>query len=330
VLSSALQRRDIIWIHGCELIPLAHFLRSHGCRHRIGFSLHVPFPPPELMAASPNHRALVKAMLNCDLLGFQTRNDAASFRRYVRKFTSATPVGETAIQAGTRRVSICTLPAGIDVETTRKNAHKAAADIQIEALLRGVLDRRQIVSIDNVDHVAGLAQRFEAYARLLAKHPELHGRVTFLQIASPEGATAGNAAELMAELNRLSGMISGNFGTLDWVPIRYMNRQLPEEKIAAVLRSSQVGLVTPLCEGTSLLAKEYVAAQDASDPGVLVLSRFSGAAEELKEAVLVNPYDVEDMAGRLLEAVTMPLEERLERHKALYARIIRRDVHHWR
>jgi trehalose 6-phosphate synthase len=320
---------DVIWVHDYHLIPLAAELRKRGCRQRIGFFLHIPFPPPDLLVASSDHEWLARSLFEYDLVGFQTRADLGNFRRYAEEQAGVRASDDGLFRAGGRSFRAGAFPIGIDVDHFAGLACTASEEVAIDALRRRVLGRRQIIGVDRLDYSKGLPDRFKAFGRLLEKHPEMQKKVTLLQIAPSSRQEVQSYADIKQELAGLSGSINGRFADFNWTPIRYIQRNVPREKLAALFRASQVGFVTPLRDGMNLVAKEFVAAQDMEDPGVLVLSQFAGAAEEMAEALIVNPYDIDDMAGNLFRALRMPLKERRERQKALLARIRRQDARAW-
>lgn len=324
-----LQPDDLIWIHDYHLIPLAAELRQRGCRQRIGFFLHIPFPPPEVLAAAPQHEWLADSLFQYDVIGFQTRTDHGNFQRYVKDHIRAKTIEDGSIRIGGRTVWAGCFPIGIDVQAFAEMAAQSDEDIQIDLMRRRILGRRQIIGVDRLDYSKGLPDRLRAFRRLLELYPEHLKRVTFMQIAPPTRQDVDAYADIRQELEGLSGSINGEFGDFNWVPIHYIHRSISRDKLASLFRASQVGLVTPLRDGMNLVAKEFVAAQDAGDPGVLVLSKFAGAAEELEEALIVNPYDVDDMAENLQRALVMPLEERQERQRALLRRITENDAQRW-
>jgi trehalose 6-phosphate synthase len=221
-------------------------------------------------------------------------------------------------------------PIGIDVEAFAAMAHTSAAADAIERLNRRNLERKHIVGVDRLDYSKGLPERMKAFRRLLELYPDKQKTVTLMQIAPPTREDVAAYTDIRQELEQLSGSINGEYGDFDWTPVRYIHRNLPRDQLAALFRGSEVGLVTPLRDGMNLVAKEYVAAQDEADPGVLVLSRFAGAAEDLEEALIVNPYDLDDIAHALEQALNMPLDERRARHRALFERVLKHDAAHWR
>jgi trehalose 6-phosphate synthase len=190
--------------------------------------------------------------------------------------------------------------------------------------------RRLLIGIDRLDYSKGLPQRIKAFQELLASYPENRKSATLIQIASPTRESVDAYADIRHELEHLCGQVNGDYGELDWMPVRYIHRTVARKRLPGLCRAGSVALVTPLRDGMNLVAKEYIAAQDPADPGVLVLSRFAGAAEQLKEALLVNPYDTEGTAQAIQRALQMPLEERQARHQKLLERIRSQDVHWWR
>ncbi len=324
-----LRADDVIWVHDYHLIPFAACLRALGCRQRIGFFLHIPFPPPDLLTATPNHETLVEALLEYDVVGFQTSGDAANLKRYLAEQLGREVSDDGRVDVGGRTVLVERFPIGIDVAAFAEMARLPSSEVELDTLRQRILGRKQIIGVDRLDYSKGLPERLTAFERLLARHPELERAVSLLQIAPPTREDVSAYPTIRKELEGMTGSINGRFADINWTPVRYIHRAVPRERLASLFRASQVGLVTPLRDGMNLVAKEYVAAQDPDDPGVLVLSQFAGAAEELQEALIVNPYDADDVADRLYEALTMPLDERKDRHAALRERIFRQDARAW-
>jgi len=324
-----LKPNDTIWIHDYHLIPLASELRKRGCRQRIGFFLHVPFPPPEILAAAPENDWLVHSLFSYDLLGFQTETDRGNFRHYIEVYVKGKTKQDEYIAAFGKGVTARCFPAGIDVESFAAMARTREAEEQIRTLHRRTLQRKQIIGVDRLDYSKGLPNRLQAFRRLLELYPENQKYVTLMQIAPPTREDVEAYSDIRVELETLSGSINGQFADFDWTPVRYIHRAIPRRTLAALFRGSQVGFVSPLLDGMNLVAKEYVAAQDDKDPGVLVLSKFAGAAEDLEEALIVNPYNLDEMAENLQRALNMPLAERRSRQRALLERVRERDAHNW-
>ncbi len=329
-LVKLLEPDDLIWVHDYHLFSLASELRARGVKQRIGFFLHIPFPPPGILLAVPVHQWLVKSLFSYDVIGFQTNVDVVNFQRFIAEHVNGEIGKDGTVTAFGRSVTARAFPIGIDVENFYNMAHTPEADEVIERLNRRNLARAHIVGVDRLDYSKGLPERLKAFRRLLELYPDKQKTVTLMQIAPPTREDVAAYADIREELEQLSGAINGAYGDFDWTPVRYIHRNVPRDQLAALFRGSEVGLVTPLRDGMNLVAKEYVAAQDADNPGVLVLSRFAGAAEDLQKALIVNPYDIDDIAHALEQALTMPIEERRERHQLLYSRVRENDGTRWR
>src|SRR3989344_4927788 len=312
---------DVIWVHDYHLIPLAAELRAMGCKHRIGFFLHIPIP---------QHEWLMRSLFAYDLVGLQSEADVSHFTRYVRNEGSAEEVDEKRVRAFGATVVVQSFPIGIDVDEFTRLTHAPDAVETYENMRDEYSRRRLLLGIDRLDYSKGIPQRVRAFRELLDRYPENRDSATLIMIASPTRDDVNAYADLRQELEGLCGAVNGDYGELDWMPVRYIHRMVARRRVPGLCRAAAVGLVTPLRDGMNLVAKEYVVAQDPDDPGVLVLSRFAGAAEQLKEALLVNPYDTQGMADSIQQALQMPLVERQARHQKLMARIRQHDVHWWR
>jgi trehalose 6-phosphate synthase len=328
-LQPLLRDDDIIWVHDYHLIPLAAELRALGCRQRIGFFLHIPLPPSLILAAIPGHDWLIRALCAYDLVGFQSNADLLHFSRYIEAEAHAQALGDGRWRAFNRTVQAGAFPIGIDVEEFEALTHAPEGREMFERMRREYSRRKLLVGVDRLDYSKGLPHRIKAFRHLIEHYPEHRNSATLIQIASPsrEDVTAYN--DILHELETLCGSINGNFGELDWMPVRYMHRTVARARLPGLYRASRVALVTPLRDGMNLVAKEFLAAQDPADPGVLVLSRFAGAAEQLRDALLVNPYDIEGTANAIHLALQMPVEERRGRHHALMSVLRDFDVHWW-
>jgi trehalose 6-phosphate synthase len=324
-----LRSDDIVWIHDYHLIPLAAELRAMGCGNRIGFFLHVPMPPPLIMAAIPEHEWLMRSLFAYDLVGFQSELDVTHFARYVESEASAECLPDGRLRAFNRTLRVGAYPIGIDVDEFIKLATARDGADMFARMREEYSRRRLLLGVDRLDYSKGLPQRVHAFRELLASYPENRGSATLIQIASPSREDVGAYDDLRRQMDSLCGEINGDYGELDWMPVRYIHRNVARKRLPGLYRASRVALVTPLRDGMNLVAKEFIAAQDPADPGMLVLSRFAGAAEQLKEALLVNPYDTQGTAHAIQRALTMSLDERVNRHAALISRIRRFDVHWW-
>jgi trehalose 6-phosphate synthase len=328
-LSPLLRPDDIVWIHDYHLMPLAHELRERGHANRLGFFLHIPFPPASVFDALPSARTLVRDLAACDLIGFQTEDDGDNFLSCVTRLAAGTLQSEGRFQIDGKASRAIAIPVGIDPVRFGRAAERASNGDNATRLRESLSGRRLIIGVDRLDYSKGLGNRFEAYARLLEQFPEHRLKVSYLQVAPRSRGDVGEYQLLKRNLDRQAGKINGKFAEFDWVPLRYMTRGLPRNTLAGFYRTAAVGLVTPLRDGMNLVAKEYVAAQEALDPGVLVLSRFAGAAAHMKEALIVNPYDADEVAEAIHEALVMPHDERRDRWQALYATVNRDSAAAW-
>ncbi len=329
-LAALIEPDDLIWVHDYHLIPLAAELRLQGVKDRIGFFLHIPFPSPDFFSAIPDHAWLAEVMFSYDVVGFQTSNDAANFVRYVVESAGGEALSEDRVSAFGRTIIARAFPIGIDPDSVYEMAHTPEADAHMARLQRRSMANMFVLGVDRLDYTKGLPGRMRAFKRLLELYPDLRKRVTMMQIAPPTREEVEAYTDIRQELEGLSGSINGEFGDFDWTPVRYIHRAIPRATLAALFRASQVGLVTPLRDGMNLVAKEYIASQDPEDPGVLVLSKFAGAAEDLVEAIAVNPYDTDEVADALHTALTMPAAERRERYESLIVRVRENNVARWR
>jgi trehalose 6-phosphate synthase len=330
-LAQELREDDIVWVHDYHLIPLALRLRERGVGNRIGFFLHVPMPSADLLAALPAHRELFAALSSYDLVGFQTRRDLERFQDYVRLFGGGRIVGQGQLEtADGRRFRAGAFPISIDTAKIARQAVAAVRKPAVQKLRASLNDRQLAIGVDRLDYSKGLPERFRAFERHLDRHPEQRGQMTFLQIAPPSRGEVPEYQALRRELEGVSGHINGLHAAPDFTPLRYVNRNFAHDILTGFYRLADVGLVTPLRDGMNLVAKEFVASQDETDPGVLVLSRFAGAASELGEALQVNPYDLDGVADAIAQASTMPLAERKARWRAMMDTLQRHDIEAWR
>ena len=329
-LTPMLLPRDLVWAHDYHLIPLARELRRLDQGQQLGFFLHTPFPPAELFRVLPNHRDLAEALCAYDLVGFQTKSDLHGFGDYLLRWAGAEDLGRGVFRAFGRIVRADVFPIGIDVATVAAQAAAADGSRHMRRLRQSLHDRTMMIGVDRLDYSKGLPARFAAYGRLLETCPETRGRIMFMQIAPPSRSEVPEYQEIRNILAASAGNINGRYGEFDWTPLRYINKSFNHHVLTGFFRAARIGLVTPLRDGMNLVAKEYVASQPAADPGVLVLSCFAGAAQELGEAVVVNPHDIEGMVEGIRQGLAMSLGERKERWAAMMATIEHNNVTHWR
>jgi trehalose 6-phosphate synthase len=327
-LAKLVKPDDLVWVHDYQLLYLAKAARSSGLTNRIGLFLHTPFPAPGVFMTIPAHADLFRAVCEYDLLGFQTEVDRAAFLDYaVRHAGGAVQAGALSIYGRVVRTGV--YPIGVHVDEVRASAELPRNRMQATRIRAALLDRL-VLSVDRLDYSKGLPRRFMAFERFLAEFPAHHGLVTFMQIAPPSRSDIETYQEIRRQLEGEAGRINGRFAEVDWVPLRYLNKSFERNVLMPLYAAAQACLVTPLRDGMNLVAKEFVAAQDPDDPGVLILSEFAGAARELREALLVNPYDEAGVAAAIDRALLMPQEERQERHQAMLAVMRENSLERWR
>ena len=312
---------DLIWIHDYQMLTVAAELRALGLRNRIGFFLHIPFAPPEIFKILPPAAELLRALSANDVVGFQTEGDRAVFLACIRVLLGVVPRagGEFSIDGHETRAVVT--PIGIDADSFSSLSARAVRRAEAKRLIESLDGHALMIGVDRLDYTKGLPGRFAAYGRFLAAYPQHKHKISYLQIAAPTRPEVTHYEELHNELDHKTGAINGAHSDFDWVPLRYITRTISRTAIAGLYRVARIGLVTPLRDGMNLVAKEYVAAQNPASPGVLILSRFAGAADELTEALLVNPFDIDEVARAIHFALVMPNDERLARHAALLAKV---------
>ncbi len=322
VTASKVRPKDLVLVNDYQLMLVPDLLRQRAKQAPIGFFLHIPFPPYDVFRVLPWSRSLLRGVLGADLVGFHVAG-------YVRNFLDCAQhlldcrvdKRRGLVQLDGRTVRVMALPLGIDFERYESLAQEAPDS--------GFGPHEHIVlGVDRLDYTKGIPERLKAFARLLNTHPEHRNHVTLVQVAVPSRAEVSEYRDLKREIDRLVGEINGRFGSETWTPIRYLYRSLSQDRLCGLYRDADVALVTPLRDGMNLVAKEYTACQ-VKNPGVLVLSHMAGAAETMDEALLVNPYNLEDTAEKLHTALTMSLMERRSRMKALRKREATLNVHSW-
>ncbi|EKM97495.1 alpha,alpha-trehalose-phosphate synthase [Stutzerimonas degradans] len=328
-LKPLLKPDDVIWIHDYHLIPFAEECRRLGIRNRIGFFLHIPFPPPEILTVIPPHNELLKTLCYYDLIGFQTETDRLAFQDYMTREVRGVIEADGSLTAYGQNFRSGVYPIGVvpdeiqqlgETYKSRRHPMRRTSDTA----------RKTIISVDRLDYSKGLVERFKAYEAFLDRFPEHRRNVEFFQIAPTSRSDVRTYQSIRRQLESEAGHINGRLSDLDWTPLHYLNKSHERRILMGLFRSASIGFVTPLRDGMNLVAKEYVAAQNPEDPGVLVLSRFAGAARELTSALIVNPYDCIGMAEALDRALRMPLAERRDRYEHMMRAIRAADLSAWR
>jgi trehalose 6-phosphate synthase len=316
------------WIQDYHFLALGAELRDLGVTQPIGFFLHTPWPARAVIGGVPHHRELIEAMLAYDLIGFQTQDDCENFLGYLSSDLGLEiENGVVTSRYGKSRIAV--FPIGIDAEKFAQQAAKAVTHPDVSRLRRSLNGEKLAIGVDRLDYSKGLINRINAFDRMWTLLPALQRTVSLLQIATPSRGAIEAYGNLQSELAKLVSDVNGRHGEVDWTPIRYLNKGYSQTVLAGLYRTAQVGVVTPLHDGMNLVAKEYVAAQNPADPGVLVLSKFAGAANELDTALLVNPHDIDGMARTIATALSMPLAERRMRWEAMMVKLHGSSIQRW-
>lgn len=327
-IDKVLEPDDVVWVHDYHLIPLANDLRARGHKNRIGFFLHIPLPPPEILTAMPNHERLIPALVDYDLVGLQTDGDVENFKRYLTSECGMPALPNGGYGPHENGMQVGAFPVGIETRNFQRRAQRAVKT----SFVRKVMDTVPgvcVIGVDRLDYSKGINLRLEAFERFLMAQKQWRGKVTYLQITPRSRSEIQEYADMEREIDELCGRINGMYGEATWLPVRYINRPYSRTALSGLYRASRAALVTPLRDGMNLVAKEFVAAQDEEDPGVLILSRFAGAAAEFGAALLVNPYDPEAVGAALARALDMPLDERRARYRVLFDVMLKTDISGW-
>ncbi|WP_299363320.1 alpha,alpha-trehalose-phosphate synthase (UDP-forming) [uncultured Paracoccus sp.] len=328
-LRGLIQPGDLVWIHDYHLIPMASELRRLGIRNRIGFFMHIPWPSPDVFFTLPVHEAIISGLTAYDVVGFQTAYDVENFALALKREGIGGDLGGGWMAAHGRRFRASAFPIGIDVGEFAVMARGAVRNRAVKRTAVSFSGRDLIIGVDRLDYSKGLTHRMDGFEQFLVANPAWRGRTTLLQVSPKSRSDVPGYTTMQRQVAEHAGRVNGAMGTLDWTPIRYINQSVGRSTLAGLYRIARVGLVTPLRDGMNLVAKEFVAAQNPADPGVLVLSRFAGAARELDSALLVNPYDIEAIGNAIARALAMPLEERIERFTAMMTRLEQNDISKW-
>ncbi|MEM7688983.1 MAG: trehalose-6-phosphate synthase [Pseudomonadota bacterium] len=332
--SALIDASDTVWVHDYHLIPLGERLREKGLENRIGFFLHIPWPPTRLLTSLPFHSRLVQSMLDYDLVGFQTEEWLASFLHYCETELGAQVDEDSGtVTCKGRTVTARAYPIGIDWNHFSALGDTGDARQAQQRFLASTRHRTAMIGVDRLDYSKGLPERIDGIGRFFDQNPERARDLVFIQIAPPSREDVDSYQQIRNELEQKCGQINGARSEVDLVPIRYVNRGYSHAELFGFFRAAKIGLVTPLRDGMNLVAKEYVAAQDPDDPGVLILSSFAGAALQLgadgEGALLVNPHSPDAIASAIATALDMPLEERRARYEKMIGTVRKDSVQEW-
>jgi trehalose 6-phosphate synthase/phosphatase len=322
------QSGDLIWVHDYHLLLLPQMLREELPDAAIGFFLHIPFPSAEIFPILPRREELLQGLLGSDLVAFQTHGHLQQFRASLRRVLGVES-RVTEVTVGSRAVRLEALPIGIAPEeyTSLLEKDEATGRHYAEWVAR-YKGHKVLLAVDRLDYTKGIPERLRAYSRLLRSSPELKERVVLIQIAVPTREGIHTYQDLRTEVNQLVGEINGKLGTPDWTPLVYINRSIERQELVALYKLADVCWVGPLRDGMNLVAKEYVTCKNDGE-GVLLLSEFAGAAAEMGEALLSNPFDEDRTADSVKRALALDEQEQRDRMRALHGRVLRNDVFHW-
>ncbi|WP_049720950.1 alpha,alpha-trehalose-phosphate synthase (UDP-forming) [Gilvimarinus polysaccharolyticus] len=328
-LLKIIQPGDTIWVHDYHLIPLGKMLREAGIKNPIGFFLHTPFPSLDLLRTVPGYTKTLKDLMRYDLVGFQTEGDHMGFCMGIAQGLGGEILKNDKLRLGSLHCTSRVYPISVETSVLNGAAHAGMHTDEYRRLHSSLGDRSLIIGVDRLDYSKGLVQRCQAYDKLLGQNQEFIRNVVYLQISPTSRGDVQAYGDLAKRIDSEVGHIIGTYADFDWMPMRYLNRGFRRRTILAMYNLARVGLVTPLKDGMNLVAKEYVAAQNPEDPGVLVLSELAGAADELDSAVIINPYDVCATTGALAQALKMPLNERIDRWRKMMDVLENHDIHAW-
>jgi len=333
IVAAESRPNDLIWVHDYQLLLVARYLQEMGVKATKSFFLHTPFPPWDVFMRLPWRTEILNALLAYDLVGFQTERDLRSFVRGVRTCFPASGVsGHTRSQIvdqGGKQTRVGSFPISIDYEHFNRLAVSDEVAQRVQLIYERLANRKLILGIDRLDYTKGIPERLESFELLIEKYPQIRGKVTLVQIALPSRVHVPEYRLMKESIDRVIGRINGRYTQDGWIPIEYIYRTLDRSELVSYYRASQIALITPLKDGMNIVAKEYCASC-VENTGVLILSEFAGAALALgKAALLVNPYNVEDVADRIFEAFQMSRNEQRRRMSQLRREVQRNDIFHW-
>lgn len=323
-----LDKNDAVWVNDYHLFLLGRELRKLGFEGSIGFFLHVPFPSYVTWQILPEPEEFLKAMMDYDLVGFHTRTYRDNYVYSSQRLIDSSWDGKI-LRAGGRNQRVQMIPIGVDPERFGPTGGGISPGRPRLGLQEEAGESKVILGVDRLDYTKGIPQRILSFEALLHHYPEYRRKVCMFQICAPSRSDVPEYIAQKRAVESNVGRINGEYAEHDWVPIRYLYRSYPHDRLSVFYRDAHTCLVTPLRDGMNLVAKEYIAAQDPKNPGVLVLSKFTGAAEEMTEAVIVNPYLTEDVADGIDRALSMPLQERVERHDILLEKVVLHSSDWW-
>ncbi|MGD8627485.1 MAG: bifunctional alpha,alpha-trehalose-phosphate synthase (UDP-forming)/trehalose-phosphatase [bacterium] len=321
------RKGDTIWIHDYQLMLLPKMLREELPDATIGFFLHIPFVSSEVFRLLPWRREILEGILGADLVGFHTYDYVRHFDESVRRVCGYEH-NFGFISVGSRTVRVDAFPMGIDYKHYSTAGERPGVQEQCRRIRRRIGDRKLILGIDRLDYTKGIPERLEVFDLFLERNPEYRGNLTLVMVAVPSRTGVEHYRMLKRRVDELVGRINGKYGSIDWIPVWYLYRSVPFDKLIALYKLSDVALVTPLRDGMNLIAKEFVASK-TDGKGVLILSEMAGAAKELGEALIVNPNNQEEIVAAMEQALSMPEEDQIERNRVMQHRLARYSIGGW-
>ena len=329
----SMRRDDLIWVHDYHLMMLAECLRARSVRARLAYFHHIPFPPPDMFEKLPWRTEILRGLMSFNTVAFQTDRDRRNFVACLRRCLGRVRVrrngGKFLVSADGRHCEVATTPISIDFNGFSARALAPEVELRAREIRDSLAGKRLILGVDRLDFTKGIPERLMAFRTLLEQRPDLHQRVTLVQLVVPSREGITGYCECKARVERLVSQINGEFGRPEWSPVNYLHRHVPVDELLAMYRAADVALITPLKDGMNLVSKEFCASR-ADEQGVLVLSEFAGAADELAcGALLVNPYDAEGVASALRQALAMPQEEQRHRMRRMRGVIQANNVFRW-
>lgn len=332
-IQSIYQPHDFLWIHDYHLMLVAQELRRLNIQEKVGFFLHIPFPPLDIFLKLPWRFQVLRALLDYDLMGFQTRRDQRNFIQCVKRLLPDVKITYQKhvhiCQTATREVRVAAFPISIDYQEFSNMASGKEVEEQTEQKKQQMKGQKIIFSCDRLDITKGIPYRLEAIRHLLKTHPELHEKITFFQVVIPSRTEIPKYQNLKKEIDQLVGEINSEFSKTGWVPIQYLFRSISRQELIAFYSIAHIVLITPLKDGMNLVAKEYIAS-NVHENGILILSEFAGASTQLQhEAFLINPYDIEGLAETIYKTINLSPEESTTRMHKMRRSVKRYDVFWW-
>lgn len=331
IIAAEVEDGDLVWVHDYHLMLLPAMLREEleltGKSIKLGFFLHTPFPSSEIYRILPVRREVLLGVLSCDLIGFHTYDYARHFLSSVSRILGL-PTLPNAVEFDGRIVSVGAFPIGIDPDTFTEGLKRPEVKQRIATLKQKFQGTKIIVGVDRLDYIKGVPQKLHAFEVFLTEHPEWIGKVVLVQVAVPSREDVEEYQNLRAVVNELVGRINGRFSTVEFTPIHFLHKSVDFNELVSLYASSDVCLVSSTRDGMNLVSYEYIACQQEKH-GALILSEFTGAAQSLNGSIIVNPWNIEELALAIHESLTLPKEKSDANHEKLFKYISKYTSGFW-